>query len=194
MKIKSGFLSLCLMLIFSAGMNAQTKSVAEYFDIIPASYFGLGYQEIPVDARHAMIDELDVKNGWLRFSGKGEYVWEGSGVCVIFRKPDKSYMVAIAVSECGPLCMQFLHFLEYSNNVWTDVTEKVFQPVPKDMLVKKYLEVVADDEFASDPPVLYVLPRYGTAIYVVNQPEFANGKEKTLFTYTYANGVFTLNH
>jgi hypothetical protein len=169
------------------------KSVVDYFMLMPGSLWDLNRQNYTDDQKTRMIDEKDIKNGWLKFSGKeASNAWEGWGEFVIFKKPDKTYMMAITIMSCGPACDQTLKFFEYTNTAWKEVTQDVFLPMTARVLSEKYASMVGKDEFTEQPPVLYVLPRYGTSIKVITQKQITD-KEITLATYSYMNGKFVLN-
>ena len=186
---------LCFALSFLTYQNGQGqgRSVLDYFMDLPSSWYGLGFENIADSDKKAMVDETDIGNGWLRFSGKGEYTWEGWGEFVIFKKPDKSYMIAIAVAECGPACVQHIRFLDFDNGRWIDITDKVFTPLSAAELSSRYRSKAGADEFTDEPPVLYVLPRYGTSLRVITQSSITGKPETELATYKYSNGVFVKN-
>ncbi len=185
-----------LVFLASRCLQAQnpptTKNVVDYFMMMPASLWDLNSHDYSDLQKTAMIDEKDIKNGWLKFTGKDTSdMWEGWGEFVLFKKPDKTYMMAVSILSCGPECNQTLKFFELNQKSWKDVTSEVFKPVAAKLLSSKYISLAGNDEFAESPPVIYVLPRYGTEITVVTQEDIT-GHKFTLATYAYINGKFSL--
>ena len=171
---------------------ATQKNVVDYFMMMPGSLWDLNSHDYNDLQKTAMIDEKDIKNGWLKFTGKDTSdIWEGWGEFVLFKKPDKTYMMAVSILSCGPECNQSLKFFELNQKSWKEVTADVFKPVAKKFLSMKYVSLAGNDEFAESPPVIYVLPRYGTDITVVTQEDIT-GHKFTLATYAYTNGKFIL--
>lgn len=184
-----------LILLFSnhptLGQEAQ-KNVEDYFFLLPSEHWDLNGQVYNKQEKATMIDEKDFKNGWIKFSGKdAKSAWEGWGEFVIFRKPDKSALIAVTIMSCGPQCEQSLKFFDFVDNKWKDISASVFKPLTTEQISLKYKKLAGNDEYANEPPVLYVLPRYGTTIKVITQKDIC-GKSLELFTYTYLNGKFNL--
>ncbi|MEI6123786.1 MAG: hypothetical protein WCQ95_09160 [Bacteroidota bacterium] len=184
----------CALCIHRAKGQETQKNVEDYFLIMPSNYWDLNEQVFSDKQKMLMIDEKDIKNGWLKFSGKdASNVWEGWGEFVIFKKPDKSYMMAVTILSCGPECSQTIKFYELNNQNWKEVTLDVFQPLTTQALSAKYKALVGTDDFADNPPVIYVLPRYGTTINVVTQEDIT-GHKIILASYSYVNGKFLLKN
>lgn len=136
----------------SAANESQTKqprTVRDFFMLLPEKYFLLESCEPSKDrdCRRAKLNYLktfteveDTANGYLKGG------CDGAQSCMemaLFKRPDGTYLVGLAVSA---EMMEDYYFLDYKNGVWTDVSAEV---VP---------------EFSRKN--MYEIPRKGTTVKV----------------------------
>lgn len=122
------------------------KTVLDYYLLLPQTYF-----EIPREGRRALLKQggtvIDIPNGYIRSNGDGAQM--NLEVC-LFRKPDRSYVVAVSNDgrdEGGGETL--FHLLVYRNGKWSNVTRSLLPVRVSDALI-------------------YKLPRYGRTIRVTN--------------------------
>lgn len=164
-------------------VNSQTKepkTVMDFFALLPEKYFTLEgcFRKTDKDCSKARAEYLknykeveDIKNGY--FKGG----CDGGQRCIemaIFKRPDKSYVVALATF--GEM-LDENYFLDYENGVWTDISAKV---IP---------------EFSKDKR--YEIPRYGTTVKVFSTKLIEQGddyeireKDKNIYDLEWKNGKF----
>jgi len=186
-------LSFIAVLAFASFCTAVEKplNITDYLLLIPEKYLGFENLEIPAPERLGMIEENDPQNGWLKLTGKGETTFEGWMELALFSKGPSGPMLGVAVNHCGPVCSQQIFFLRYAPGSWEEITARVFQPLPEEMVKKLYRHHFAGDENGDDPPVLYRLPRRGTDIILVSQEAIA-GREVVLTRFRLRDGRFIL--
>lgn len=181
--------SLCIFIltvsIFVQNAQAQSKNpktVRDFFMLLPQNYFTLEGCQPAKDrnCKKARNDYLktfteveDTANGY--FKGG----CDGAQSCLemaLFKRPDNSYIVGLAVFA---EMMNDYYFLEYKNGSWSDVSAKV---VPK--YSKKNM---------------YELPRKGTTIEVFAKKITDTGdnyeiseKGAKLYDLEWKNGKFTV--
>ncbi len=164
-------------------VNSQTKepkTVMEFFALLPKKYFNLEgcFRDDDKDCRKARAEYLnnykeveDIKNGY--FKGG----CDGGQSCIemaLFKRPDKSYVIALATFSEG---MEDNYFLDYKKGVWTDISQKI---VP---------------EFKKDKR--YEIPRYGTTVKVFSTKLIEKGddyeireKDKNIYDLDWKGGKF----
>jgi hypothetical protein len=183
---------LAVLCLWSAAAAAEKPlNIIDYLLLIPEKYLGFEKLKIPTPERLAMIEENDSQNGWLKLIGKGENTFEGWVELALFSKGPDGPMIGVTVNQCGPLCEQQIHFLQFRENECQEITGRVFQPLPADKVQGLYQAGFPSDEFADDPPVLYRLPRRGTDIILVTQEAIVN-REVVLARFRIVNGRFIL--
>lgn len=114
--------------------TGQPKTVRDFFMLLPEKYFLLEgcVRETDKDCRKAKIDYLktyaeieDTANGYLKAG------CDGAQSCLemaIFKRPDSTYIVGLAVSA---EVMQDNYFLDYKNGVWTDISAQIIPDFSK---------------------------------------------------------------
>ncbi|MEO7675025.1 MAG: hypothetical protein ABIU09_13215 [Pyrinomonadaceae bacterium] len=160
----------------------QPKTIRDFFMLLPEKYFVLEgcAHEKDRDCRKAKADYLktfteveDIANGY--FKGG----CDGAQSCLemaIFKRPDASYLVAVATST---EMMNDYYFLDYADGKWRDVSSNV---VPQ--FSKKNM---------------YELPRQGTDIKVFAKKVIEKGndyevtdKGEKLYDLEWKNGKFAI--
>ena len=117
--------------------------------------------------------KLDEENLYLTAGGTW---WEGGATCTLFQKPDKTYLAAIEVKGCGPICNQEYAFFEKSESMWKEVTDEVLPELGLEAYQENYPE-------GFNP--LLELPQEGTTLIFTEQYS-----DEILFTLKWQNGVF----
>jgi hypothetical protein len=146
----------------------QPHTVVDYYLLLPTRYFERedDGQRRPKDRLESIQESaggiLDIKNGYLY--AKGDGAQPDLSVCV-FKRPDKTYLVAVSHSDADYVFDPFLDFYAYENGRLRDVT-------------KATLPVAIRSE------LLYELPRFGTTIHVTRR----NGKR--MYDLVWYNGRF----
>jgi hypothetical protein len=175
-KTISSLLIIAIALLCSAASfaqaekTAQSKTVVDYYMSIPDEY--LSRDMLPDRKKGISIE--DVKNGYLKITGP----WEGFAEIALFKKSNGDYLIGLTVANCGPGCEQEIHFLENNGGKWTDKTKEVLPTISNSTLEGEYKKKksAGDPQTLSEAPALYMLPRYGTTIQIVAQPEFTKKK------------------
>jgi len=116
---------LALAINFAALAQAQSKktnakstaprTVTDFYLKLPAKYLQIS-DAIP--NRRSLIKTEDIANGYLRL---GSNDWEGWGEVALFKRANRSYIVAVTEYSCGPECDGTLTFLDYKNGKWKEV-------------------------------------------------------------------------
>lgn len=112
----------------------QPKTVRDFFMLLPEKYFVLEgcVRETDKDCQKAKVDYLktyaeieDTANGYLKAG------CDGGQSCLemaIFKRPDATYLVGVAVSA---EMMEDNYFLDYKNGGWTDVSAQIIPDFSK---------------------------------------------------------------
>jgi len=183
------WIAACLLAAMHGTAAVKPLQVTDYLLLVPEKYLGFENAKIPASERLGMIETDDRANGWLTLAGRGENAFEGWIEIALFSKGPGGPMLGVAVNHCGPACQQQIHFLQYREGSWQEITGSVFQPLPAEKVKVLYQAGFPDNEFADDPPVLYRLPRRGTDIVLVTQEAIA-GREVVLARLRLENGRF----
>ncbi len=160
----------------------QPKTIRDFFMLLPEKYFLLeGCERIKdKDCQKAKVDYLktfteieDTANGYLKGG------CDGAQSCLemtIFKRPDATYLVAVATSA---EMMNDYYFLDYTDGSWTDVSATV---VPR--FSKKNM---------------YELPRKGTTVKVFAKKVIEKGddyevteKGEKLYDLEWKSGKFAI--
>lgn len=158
----------------------EPKTVMDFFALLPQKYFTLEGCEPENDknCKKARADYLktykeveDIKNGYFKAG------CDGAQSCIemaIFKRPDSTYMIALATFSEG---MEENYFLDYKNGSWTDISTKI---VP---------------EFSKDKR--YEIPRNGTTVKVFSTKLIEKGddyeireKDKNIYDLEWKDGKF----
>lgn len=169
---------LFLLFTFQTG---ERQTVTDYYYKIPRNYLA----ELPdLEARKRAIRVRDDKNGYLRLEGD----WEGYAEVVLFRRPEGGWLLGIAVAHCGPACEQRVYFLEPQS--WRDCSAEVF-PITRSQVAERFqkLGIRLTEDYGEALPYLVILPRYGTTVRIIVQPEFTE-RETTIMKLVYTGGRF----
>lgn len=165
-------LASCLLLLIHstadgivAFVQKQPQSVIDYYLRLPSKYLTVGGNR---EQRLKAIKINDARNGYLRIEGD----WEGFAEIALFKKPDRTYLIAVSDVQFGPGPDQRLYFLEYRNDQWTDRTREVLPAISNEAIAAAYMSKKApgDEDFGQDVPHIYLLPRVGTTITIVTAP------------------------
>ena len=141
--------------------GAAPQTVLDYYDLLTA-------EELPaLDAggkpRRALIKRQDVANGFLSVENN-----EGWAQVALFRKKDRTAVIGVTQTECGPVCGGFVKFLQYRDGKWQDVTDALLPKATDQEILAAYnrLKKAGDDAYTfKDPPLVYWdLPRAGTTV------------------------------
>ena len=165
----------------------RPKNVLEYYRLIPDEIFPATH----VPDRDKAIVVKDIPNGYLRIEGE----WEGFGEVALFRLQDpRRALIGVTRADCGPECTQIVRFMEYFADQWIDRTMAVLPEVSPAEITERYRKRKApsDPDWGDEVPTLLLLPRRGTTLKLVVQPEFVK-KEIVLFTFTFDRAQFSLN-
>jgi hypothetical protein len=159
-----------MALVGSTAEAAAPRDVKDYFLALPEKYLGLGDTKSSAQERTEALQLVDLKNGYLRAEFPAS---EGYVELAVFKRADRSDLVAVSAVACAPVCEQELTFLDPRDGKWRDVTKDVFTPVPQADLQATYREL-SGKEPEVPLPVLYDLPRYGTSLLLRTQEEFVD--------------------
>lgn len=171
-------------LVAQAPTPPAPRTVLDYYRLVPAE--ALFPEGETVDRTSAVVLE-DIPNGYLRLGG-----WEGYGEVALFRKADGGALLGVAQNVCAPACGQVLRFLEWTGAGFQDVTARVFPKVEAAQVRAAWERQrrPGDEDWGEDIPVLWVLPRRGTTITLVVQPELV-GREVGLLEVSWNRSTFT---
>lgn len=162
-------------------------TVLDHYLLLPGAIF----PEAEIPNREKAIVVRDIANGYLKVQGH----WEGFGEIALFRMTDpRRRLLGVTKASCGPACTQEIHFLEYYDGSWVERTKRILPEIPKARIAEQYRKLKHPedpDDWGEDVPVLYLLPRNGTTIKVVVQPQFTK-KEIVLFELRFDRTVFNL--
>jgi hypothetical protein len=183
----AAILSLSQVQAAEPGTAPALGSVTDYYLALPQEILGVGGPS-PVE-RRKLIDTEDLKNGYLHLSS-GD--WEGFGEIVLWRRPDKTYLLGVGLAHCGPECGQHLRFFEHREDGFHEVTDQVWSPLSEADISARF-EKVTGKKYADGgaPPTLVKLPRTGTSLSLQTQEAFTGGLH-TLATWTFQGGKFVL--
>lgn len=162
--------------------SERPKTVRDFFALLPEKYFTLEGcdREKDKDCKAARADYLkafteveDIANGY--FKGG----CDGAQSCIemaIFKRPDGSYLVAVATA--GEMINDF-YFLDYTDGKWTDISVSTVPEFSK----KNW----------------YELPRVGTTVKVFSKKIVEKGddyeiseKGKKLYDLEWKDGKFAI--
>jgi len=169
------------------GKPPSLKNVTDYFLALPQEALGVG-GDTPAE-RRKLIDTEDLKNGYLHLSS-GD--WEGHGEVVLWRRPDKTYLLGVAIAHCGPVCGQHVKFFALRDGKLQEVSAEVWSPLAEADIAARF-EKVTGGKYEDDdsPPTLVKLPRKGTSLLLQTQEPFTGGLH-TLATWAFKDGRFVL--
>jgi hypothetical protein len=152
---------------FSIASAQQPKTVTDFYLALPSgtydlrpkgegdSYLFRESDNIKGKAaistfRKSLIKTEDVANGYLKLQSID---WEGGWVEIaLFKKTDKSYIVAVSQVECGPGCSGEVNFLTYANGKWIDVSGQVSPKLSR------------EEGEATSEGCYFILPRVGRTL------------------------------
>jgi len=162
----------CLLLLIHSTADGLTvrfqkpaQSVVDYYLLLPDKYLTAGGNR---QERLKSIKINDARNGYLRIEG----AWEGYTEIALFKKPDRTDLIAVSDVHFGPGPEQRLYFLEYRNSLWTDRTQEVMPVISTAAIASAYRAKrrPADEDFGDDVPHIYLLPRIGTTVKIIIAP------------------------
>jgi len=159
---------LCLA-VLSAAPALAARTVLDDYLTLPRKYLAaLG----TTADRTSLIRVSDVRHGYLELEG----AWEGDAQVALWTGRAGQRLLGVVQTDCGPVCHQTLYFLKRQNGHWVDVTRATVSPPSSAALLGDFQRVSPDGQRPGEdmPPVLYRLPRVGTAIEVIVDPGFTD--------------------
>jgi hypothetical protein len=191
------FLFLFILVPLGFAQEPLPKTIQDYYLLIPEKYFYLtndlsSSKSFDKTSRLKAISINDAKNGYLELQGH----WEGMAEVALFNGTN-SIFLGIIVDICAPGCKQNITFLEYSPNSkdkFIEVTSTVLPKISKQSLFTQYKAKKSpnDENYTEDDlPILYRLPRFGTTLQIIVDPQFTN-KPILLTQLVWQNGKFNL--
>ncbi|NNE98083.1 MAG: hypothetical protein HKN25_03580 [Pyrinomonadaceae bacterium] len=133
-------------------------------------------------AKTDKIEIRDTKNGYLKITGG----IDGWLEVALFRKKDRSPVLVIGVTGCGPACGTELHAFEFKNGNAENVSEKLFPRFFENEIDNKlYRRTGKKEDYYGD--ILDVLPRKGTTIKTVLEDE-----NDVLYEIEWKNDIFEI--
>lgn len=162
-----------------SAQTKQPKTVLDFFNLLPQQYFPLEGCSAKPDQKNcerarkeylkSFLEVEDNANGFMKGG------CDGAQRCLtlaLFKRPDKSYIVALHTEGDE---IDDNYFLEYRKGKWSDISARV---IPQ--FSKKHV---------------YELPRKGTVIEVFRKnPANLNERDKSvkLYDLVWKNGKFTI--
>jgi hypothetical protein len=170
-------LTILSLVASAAAQMKQSKTVRDYFMLLPDKYFLL--ECCARKSAHAnkaeylkrLLEIEDTANGFLQGASDGA---QSGFKMTLFKRPDKTHLVGFSTAGEGG---EAYYFLEYKNGKWRDVSKQV---------VPEYSE-----------RKIYELPRRGTTVEVFemigNELELSIGeKGAKLYDLEWKNGKFSI--
>jgi hypothetical protein len=162
--------------------SLSLETVTDFFFAIPNEYFPNEEQtKYTEEQKEKMIDIIDEKNWYIKLSPVMH--WDGSGSMAMFLLPgsDTKYII-FETTKCESICMQEIHVFEYKNKKLTDITDARLPKIDQEKVKTAFL---------------YVLPREGTKIKIIEQRsrfEDENHEKNIVAEIFWRKGVFSLEY
>lgn len=156
----------------------------------------LDYYKLDPDnalASKAMQEKItveDLKNGYLKIEG----AFEGYIEAALFRKKDKTPVLVISNTSCGPVCNSAVRASTYQNGKMVDITEEILlrPSEPEINAIYNRKKKAGDDDYGNYAvPLVYELPRIGWTITVKADNTFAPS-DITIFKLDFKNDKFVI--
>ena len=154
--------------------TSSPKNVRDYFLLLPEKYFSIECcQNDKNEYLKKYLTVEDTKNGYMEGGGDGA---QGAFKIVLFKRPDKSYIIGF--NSFGEMEDAY-YFLEYKNNKWIEISTEVVPQFSKNNI--------------------YEFPRFGTTTEVFakkvidSDGEFEiTEKGEKLYDLKWSDGKFTI--
>jgi hypothetical protein len=175
-----------LVLFFLLGSLAvfsqpkQPKTVRDFFNLLPQSYFTLESCRPKTD-KNCVKARKEYLKRFLEVEDNANRYFEASGdgsqeklKMTLFKRPDKTYLIGLYVyGEWG----EKYYFLEYKSGKWSDVSRKIIPNYKKSNI--------------------YEIPRKGTTVAVFERINYDAENQlgetgKKLYDLVWKNGKFSL--
>lgn len=142
------------------------------------------------DGMRATVIVEDSKNGYLRIEG----AFEGYIEVALFRKKDRSPILVVSDTFCGPGCHSEVKAYIFQNKEAIEMTAETLPIIAESEVSAIYhrRKSKSDDEVEGNSiPLIYELPRFGRTINVKVDPIFAPS-DITVFKLDFRNNKFVL--
>jgi len=134
--------------VLVVAQTSQPKTVLDFYNLLPEKYFEADRAQrvsFMLDPKRGAV--VDLRNGYLYAPGDGA---QSDIYLSLFKKRTGGYLVGVKFHASDTQDETYLDFYDYQNSSWVLVTKSVI-PVNISAELK------------------YVMPRYGTTIYVRNK-------------------------
>lgn len=185
-------------------------TVLDYYLLLPHEYV-FGYTGLTLRGRIEIIKTQDIQHGYLVIQSQlseeekkfnRENGIEDIGIpkleIALFKRPNGPDVIALSYEhyDGSPLIYEpgFL-LLEFSNNYWYDITHEIVSQIKPELVYQQYKKNRRLDELNNYDSeqvmnhLYYVLPRYGTTIEAIVDPQWTRHKIK-LFDLKWKDGKF----
>lgn len=146
--------------------SSDRLNVLDYYKLIPGN--ALDNPDLS-----GMLAVEDAANGYLNIIG----AFEGYFEVALFRKKDRSALLVVSETTCGPQCTSDISVFEYPDGMPVQLDNKVLPMLPAAEVGKIYnRKKTADDEKVDERwgvPLVFELPRRGRTIVVKADTSFA---------------------
>lgn len=184
---KIAFLLFILIAAFQIAEAQKTKT--DKLNIL--DYYKLDSDNaLDSQAMQARITVEDLKNGYLKIEG----AFEGYIEVALFRKKDKTPVLVISATSCGPVCNSDVKAATYENGKMIDITGDVLTRPSEPEINAAYnrKKKAGDDDYGSYAvPLVYELPRFGRTITIKADTTFAPS-DITIFKLDFKNDKFVI--
>lgn len=176
-----------IIAFFQIGEAQKVKNdklnVLDYYKLEPDN-------ALDSDAMQARITVEDLKNGYLKIEG----AFEGYIEVALFRKKDRSPILIVSNTSCGPVCTSGVRAYAHKDSKMIDITDKTL-PSPDEAEIKTIYDrkkKEGDDDYENYAvPLVYELPRVGREITVKADTTFAPS-DITIFKLNFKNDKFVI--
>lgn len=141
---------------FATAQKKDKKDVLDYYKMVPDNM-------LANEGAMAKLTVKDIKNGYLKIEG----AFEGYVEVALFRKKDRSAILLVGNTYCGPVCGTDLKAFEYIENELKDVTKTVMPKLTEDQVRAEYRRKVKDPN-AEMVSYIFELPRKGRTVKILD--------------------------
>lgn len=184
---KISFLLFVMLAAFQIAEAQKVKNdklnVLDYYKLAPDN-------ALDSEAMQAKVTIEDLKNGYLKIEG----AFEGYIEVALFRKKDKSPILVISNTSCGPVCHSGVNAYTHKDGKMSDITDEIL-PRPSEPEINAIYnrkKKNGDDDYENYAvPLVYELPRFGQTITVKADQTFAPS-DITIFKLDFKNDRFVI--
>jgi hypothetical protein len=184
---KISFLLFVMLAAFHIAEAQKVKSdklnVLDYYKLEPDN-------ALASEAMQAKLTITDLKNGYLKIEG----AFEGYIEVALFRKKDKSPILVISKTSCGPVCHSEVSAYTHKDGKMIDITETTL-PRPSEPEINAIYnrkKKTGDDDYGTFAvPLVYELPQIGRTITIKADQTFAPS-DITIFKLDFKNDKFVI--